>query len=268
MDVLYNALRTVDLVDEHSCILGFFVCGEVINSPARSKNAETLRAAVRDIKHYMTLKGGRRIPVGVSGNDLMMVRKPQLQYFTAGPKDERVDFYALQCWSWAGHSSYKISGWESLCKQCEDVPVPMFLSSYGTNIHRPRIFQETSCLYSPLMTGVFSGGCVYTFIEPGNDYGMIANREEDEVEKKQDFFSYKKRLTEVAKRPISEVFAETKEITGWLGEFPKHRNWFAGPDIPKGPADWGTIIQCLRDAKEWDMIEIKDAIDIIEDSLD
>ena len=43
---------------------------------------------------------------------------------------------------------------------------------YGCNLVRPRIFQETTALFSEQMTGVFSGGLIYEFTQETADYGV------------------------------------------------------------------------------------------------
>ena len=44
---------------------------------------------------------------------------------------------------------------------------------YGCNLVRPRIFQETTALFSEQMTGVFSGGLIYEFTQEPADYGLV-----------------------------------------------------------------------------------------------
>ena len=55
---------------------------------------------------------------------------------------------------------------------------------YGCNLVRPRIFQETTALFSEQMTGVFSGGLIYEFTQEEADYGIVdvaANKKDVEV---------------------------------------------------------------------------------------
>lgn len=44
---------------------------------------------------------------------------------------------------------------------------------YGCNLVQPRIFQETTALYSEQMTGVFSGGLIYEFTQSTAKYGLV-----------------------------------------------------------------------------------------------
>ena len=52
----------------------------------------------------------------------------------------------------------------------------MFFSEYGGVARRPRLFEETLALYSPQMTKIFSGGCVYEFWYRTNGYGLVHMR--------------------------------------------------------------------------------------------
>lgn len=57
----------------------------------------------------------------------------------------------------------------------KDASIPLFLCEYGSRPGRglPRSFDETRALYSPEMTKVFSGGCVYEMWQGTNDYGLV-----------------------------------------------------------------------------------------------
>ena len=55
----------------------------------------------------------------------------------------------------------------------ESTTIPFFFSEYGNNTNSPRLFDETVALYSPEMTRVFSGGCVYELWHGANRYGLV-----------------------------------------------------------------------------------------------
>lgn len=214
---------------------------------ANSRLAEVYRACVRDTKASIRQRRGRQVPVGVAVPDIATLRLQQLQYFTAGPTASRVDFFALENWSWAGKSSIKISGWEHLVRTFESVPVPMFLAAYGTNIVRPRMWQEVECLYSPDMTGVFSGGCAYTFFEDGSRYGVVKILDEDgRVERGRDFSSLRKRMRAVNARSAEQVFgrSEVRDYESWVGEFPEtaEDRWNATSVLPAFPGVWDEVV--------------------------
>lgn len=53
-----------------------------------------------------------------------------------------------------------------------NINIPILLSEYGSNTRSPRTFSETTALYSPEMTAIFSGGCVYELWQGSNVYGL------------------------------------------------------------------------------------------------
>lgn len=50
--------------------------------------------------------------------------------------------------------------------------IPIFFSEYGAKVKQSRPFDETRALYSPQMTRVMSGGCVYELWQAANIYGL------------------------------------------------------------------------------------------------
>lgn len=84
----------------------------------------------------------------------------------------------------------------------EKFAIPAFLSEYGANVYRPRQFYETKALYSNPMTRVFSGGCVYEFIDSTNDYGLVAMPGTDEKRWFQEYRGNEKQVSEV--RPTDQ----------------------------------------------------------------
>lgn len=85
--------------------IGAIPANGIINNRPSTVAAEPIRAVVRDVKQYMKLKndstGQRILPVGVSASDVATYRKTQFQYFSAGRRDEAIDYYcvslAVQC---------------------------------------------------------------------------------------------------------------------------------------------------------------------------
>ena len=262
-EVVRTIFRTIEATVDHSNVLGYQLSAELINMASRSKLAECVRSAVRDTKRYLQHRGGRQVPVGVTTSDILELRHPQLQYYTAGSSDERIDFFSLNCFSWAGKSSFRVSGWQNMCESMGKTPVPMFLSEYGTNIVSPRTFHETECLYSPDMTGEFSGGCVYTWFESGNRYGLVEVPDTGYRRKRPDYEGLKRRLDVVGQRSRAEVYvAEPKDYEQWRGEMPAQTSrWQASADIPEFPGEWENMIRELEEEREWEVVEPGDAED-------
>jgi hypothetical protein len=144
----------------------------------------------------------------------------------------------------------------------------MFFSEYGNSSHQPRLFHETTALYSPAMSRVFSGGCVYEFWQSSNGYGLVemlehgssrrmpAHRKESDDESKiaerrerdgrtllvlKDFVNYKTSLAEISIEDV-EAGVEGAEREGRqeeIGAKAKYR-------VPENCVDWGQIEESLR----------------------
>jgi hypothetical protein len=159
-----KALAVVSQTAHFPNILGYSISQSEIHSSASTKLAALHRAAVRDTKLFLRKSGSRQIPVGANMSSSQMFRGGALRYMAAGSTEERVDFMSYGVWDWVGPSSFSISGYKNLCEAFEPWPVPMFLAQYGTAYGgRARVLDEVECVFSPDMTGVFSGGFLHTF---------------------------------------------------------------------------------------------------------
>lgn len=157
--------------------------------------------------------------------------------------------------------------------------IPLFLSEYGGKIIQggpedeeedpPRIFQETTALYSPAMTPVFSGGIAYELHYGANRYGIVrpapGGGGGEDVERTEEFRNLKRSLRlGSAYEPITLA-----EWTGGGGgggggdalrapEMPaRSASWQADArSVPASPMDWDAVRARLED-REW--------IDVVED---
>lgn len=247
MALMRRILRVVDQLADCPNMLGFTVCGDKFISPHLTRMGEVCRAAIRDIKTFLRQRGGKLPPVGIHLPDLVALKSIMMQYYSAGNVDERVDYFAHECYSWAAKSNFQISGWQAMVQHFSRFPLPMFLAEYGTNING-RLWDEIECLYSPDMTGVFSGGCLYTYFEHGNSYGIVEIGENGEVVRKEEFAKLKKNFEIVNQRPKTELFHdELHEQQGWIGTFPQtDNNWHATSNIPNPPASMQDMLNEIR----------------------
>ncbi|KAI9812625.1 MAG: 1,3-beta-glucanosyltransferase gas1 [Pycnora praestabilis] len=184
----------------------------------------------------------------------MTIRKAMLEYFTAGSEEERVDFYAITNFAWCGESSMRTSGWDALVELFVRVPLPMVISEYGCNVIVPRLFQETTTLYSPKMTIVFSGGCAYEFHQHNNMYGLVETTSDGELIRRTDFANLKKRLGETEN--LGDGGA--REEPEWVGGFPNITDlWKATSEIPPFPDRWEHVAERIRDL-DWVLVKHED----------
>lgn len=250
-DLIAEPLKVIEQTSQFPNVLAYQVsAGALITNPA-IKFSTIIRAVVRDCKRYLRDGERRQIPVGVCTPDLVQFRKPWQRFFTAGEPEERADFFAFDCFSWAGdRSSFKISGYENMVSRLDDVPVPMFFSSYGATVTQPRSFSEVDCLYSPDMTGVFSGGVVYTYMRSDDTrYPLVNIAREGSRQRLRDFWYLEGRLTRLSNREDAQIFGQhqIKDYDGWRGEFPEKTDRFPGPDdVPPFPLVWENVLRALE----------------------
>jgi hypothetical protein len=135
-------------------------------------------------------------------------------------------------------------------------PVPVFFSEYGCNLggHQiygcdiggRRIFQETSSIYSPAMTRVFSGGVVYEFFEGDSHYGLVklekaGGHTQPTATKLNDFYKLKERLSACKDRPSTDWEWASRAAVAEKEKprFPHMSNqWIAEPRLLESPVDW------------------------------
>ncbi|KAI7159370.1 hypothetical protein KC349_g4200 [Hortaea werneckii] len=165
---------------QHPNTLGVLVSHDLIND-ARSESlcVPVLAAVVRDVKKYMRLKrdltGQRVLPLGYGGASAGERDKRVLEYLSSQDEESRIDFWAGSHYTLAGRPDGDASGYRNVIDRYKGASIPLFLCEYGSRPGRglPRSFDETRALYSPEMTQVFSGGCVYEMWQGTNDYGLV-----------------------------------------------------------------------------------------------
>jgi len=257
-------LVLVSQTAKHPNVLGYSIAQDV-NTPATTKLASLHRAAVRDTKLFLQKTGSRPIPVGAGPSANQMYRREAMRFMAAGEPAERVDFYSFDVYDWADPSSFQISGYKNLVEALSDDPVPMLFGEYGTHMGKPRDLGEVECLFSPQMTGVFSGGFlhtyghveeVYTPPEDGEDgdedefvgrYDLVRIRDDGARIPKRDYGTYRQRLADIAAKPVEDVCGvhEKKDYESWRGAFGGvDRTWLADPqDMPVFPLEWSAMLE-------------------------
>jgi endo-1,4-beta-mannosidase len=174
-DDLYERYTAViDELQKYDNVLGFFAGNEVTNNATNTGASAFVKAAVRDTKAYIKSKGYREMGVGYATNDDTEIRDALTDYFNCNSKEESVDFWGYNIYSWCGDSTYEESGFDKVVEDFSTYSVPVFFAEYGCNEVQPRKFTEVRAIYGPQMTPVLSGGIVYMFHQEANDYGKHA----------------------------------------------------------------------------------------------
>ena len=149
----------------------------------------------------------------------------------------------------------------------EKFAIPSFLSEYGANTAEIRSLDETKVLYSDPMARVFSGGCVYDFLDSSNAYGLVAMavgahdewwlQQRTEVDGKiietretdagnvyiyQDFANYKAALAEPMESDANwDIMEREAEERHNIDVTQKTWSWGSEYQIPATCIDWDNI---------------------------
>ncbi|TVY93997.1 1,3-beta-glucanosyltransferase [Lachnellula willkommii] len=165
----------MDGFQQYDNLGGFWIGNEVINTAAGSPAAPYVKAAVADMKSYMSTKKYRQIPIGYSAADIAALR-PMLQNYLAcgGDLKQSIDFFGLNSYEWCGESTFETSGYANLQNLAQGYPVPIFFSETGCNVPTPRTFGDQAAIFGPDMIGTWSGSIIYEWVQETNDYGIRA----------------------------------------------------------------------------------------------
>ena len=197
----------VDNLQKYKNVLGFFAGNENVSSANQTTAAAFVKAAVRDVKGYISSQGYRStLGVGYATADVP-TRDELAHYFACEPGNTgnatAIDFWGYNVYSWCGNSSYSASSYGERVDFFSDYPVPVFFAEYGCiegidggATHRP--FTEVEVLFGN-MTSVFSGGIVYEWFMGDNDYGLVELTSNDaSVSPYPDFTSLQSQLATVS----------------------------------------------------------------------
>ncbi|KPI37653.1 pH-responsive protein 1 [Cyphellophora attinorum] len=232
-DLLKRSYSVVNAFRGYSNVAGFVAADHVVNNVRSTVAAEVVMAVVRDVKCYMRVvadrMGGRVVPVGVADAEWAAIESPSPAFYTAGSKQQQVDFYAFtnyQCWpSTAEDGRQK---WRALLGKLKAIGVPVVVSEYGNNSIEPRSFDETIQLYGDEMRAVVSGGFVYEFTQEANRYGLVVIEDGSAV-KLPDFATLRAKLSEVKELLVDSESIAPASNAGGVQDFPPTTSeWLAG----------------------------------------
>ena len=155
---LYNCYAAViDAMQKITTLFGFLVGDDIARSPAAI--SALTRAAVRDMKDYITSKAYRKIPLGYGTSDNGNSHGVA-QYLACGDPATAVDFLGINNRGWCESYNYDTSGYRAMTSAYSLYPAPTFLAACGclpSKVGATEDFSEISYIYCN-MTPVMSGG--------------------------------------------------------------------------------------------------------------
>ncbi|AJP41002.1 AHL_G0043630.mRNA.1.CDS.1 [Saccharomyces cerevisiae] len=254
---LFNSYKAVvDSFANYTNVLGFFAGNEVTNNYTNTGASAFVKAAIRDVRQYISDQNYRRIPVGYSSNDDENTRVKMADYFACGDDDVKADFYGINMYEWCGRSNFRTSGYADRTAEFRNLSIPVFFSEYGCNDVTPRLFTEVEALYGSNMTDVWSGGIVYMYFEETNQYGLVSI-DGDDVRTLDDFNNYSSEINR-----ISPTSANTRSYTATTSDVAcpaTGRYWSAATELPPTPN--GGLCSCMNAANSCVVSDEVDADD-------
>ncbi|KAJ5047164.1 uncharacterized protein L3040_003006 [Drepanopeziza brunnea f. sp. 'multigermtubi'] len=165
--------KVVDTFQQYDNLGGFWIGNEVINNLGGSPAAPYIKAAVADMKAYLTAKSYRQIPIGYSAADIAELRPMLQNYLACGDADQAIDFFGLNSYEWCGDATYQTSGYGGLQTMTQGYSIPIFFSETGCNVGGDRTFADQKAIFGPDMIGTWSGSIIYEWVEETNHYGVV-----------------------------------------------------------------------------------------------
>lgn len=240
LEIYARYTSVVDAFQKYTNLLGFFAGNEVSNAPNNTEASAFVKAAVRDVKKYISDKKYRPIGVGYATND-DDTRTNLANYFNCGPPEDSIDFWGYNIYSWCGDSSLKDSHYTERTEEFSSYNVPAFFAEYGCITVRPRKFSEVPALFGSSMTPVWSGGILYMYFQEANDYGLVTLGSDDKATKLPDFTAYSKQIVSVKPTGVasaSESPSNSAQACPSIG-----KTWEAVEKLPPSPNE--AICSCM-----------------------
>jgi hypothetical protein len=170
LDIYNSWTQRIDAIAGYNNVLGFFAGNGIVTNSSNSPAAAFVKAAVRDLKAYISMKHSRAIPVGyelgiIDNYDIMSL------YLTCSNTSDSIDFLGLS--DFDSCSNDTSSSFDLVSDEYSSYPVPVFFADYGCKDAdaSARTFEEVAYVYGNPMANVLSGGIVYEYFQDEEDKG-------------------------------------------------------------------------------------------------
>ncbi|KAJ8111188.1 hypothetical protein OPT61_g6152 [Boeremia exigua] len=122
----------VDVLSKYKNVIGFFAGNENVSAGNQTAAAAFVKAAVRDVKGYISAQGYRKtLGVGYATADVP-TRDELAHYFACEPGNSgnstQIDYWGYNVYSWCGDSNYATSSYGERVDFFSDYPVPVFFA--------------------------------------------------------------------------------------------------------------------------------------------
>ncbi|RXW23863.1 hypothetical protein EST38_g2014 [Candolleomyces aberdarensis] len=173
-NLLDQYLRTIDVFSQYDNVLAYNIGNEVVLGDS-TQIAPYVKAAARDTKAYLQSKGLTTLVGYAAINGASTFRNTLADYLSCGSEGTAIDLYGLNDYSWCGDSSFEGS-YSGITTQFADYNVVAYLSEYGCISSPPRLWTESTALFSAQMSDVWSGGIAFSYFPAASaagQFGMV-----------------------------------------------------------------------------------------------
>ncbi|EIM84229.1 uncharacterized protein STEHIDRAFT_82112, partial [Stereum hirsutum FP-91666 SS1] len=246
--LMTSFLSTVDAFGAYTNVLGFNVGNEVITATTDIQAAPYVKAALRDVKSYISTHGFTQL-VGYTATDTPNSRIAFPYYLACDDSlggSGYFDYWGLNIYEWCGESDFVTSGYQARTAELAALGIPAFFSEYGCNSVEPRTFEDVPVLYSSNMTDVWSGGIVFEFINESNDFGLgNVSSDGSSYTPSTDFTNYQSALSSAASAipTYSPLASYTPTVTAPTSCPTTNDTWTASNTLPPTPN--GDLCDCV-----------------------
>ncbi|KAI0181593.1 Glucanosyltransferase-domain-containing protein [Hypoxylon sp. FL1284] len=174
--LLSSCFEAVDAMSRYNNTLGFMIANQYIDSCNATFAAPYLRALTRDIKKHMAVSAEKQrvVPVGLSATNLGYTLKHQFEYFSAGPDEEAVDFFATTIRAGPAYRAVNEPHYIEEIDMFRSSPIPLFWSHCGVACPEPLPVADAYALFTyESALCVFSGGIVHEFFRGNHSRGLV-----------------------------------------------------------------------------------------------
>ncbi|KAF7352028.1 1,3-beta-glucanosyltransferase [Mycena venus] len=149
--------------------------GNEVVTPHATGAASFLKAAVRDVKAYLTSISSPAVVEYASIDGASSFRFPVAQYLSCLGAETSVDIFGLDNYEWCGNDS--TATYDRFNAEFQDYGVAAYFSEFGSENCNPGIrpWTEVGTLFASPMSTIWSGGLAFSYfsaISKGAEFGM------------------------------------------------------------------------------------------------